>query len=540
MSEIVYPNSPDFWNPEKYCQMNKIRAKSGALVPFNLWDHQRILASAVNLCYDQNKWLVHVKPRQEGSSTFFTCIAAQHAMFRTGCRVGLIAHKKETAKSLSEMAVRFHRNLPKSIKPKKTVGLKRTLEFPALDSRMVVASVKDEEPLRGDTVQVLLATENSKWSETAGPDAWTSALNAVPGKDGFVIGESTPSYHGDQLHEVCMDAENPHSKWLKVFIPWTMVNEYSVEPPPGWVPDAVVREYSDKHHINARQAFWMQTEGLQKCRNNLERFRAEYPVNELDCWVLAGESIFNSRRLMSMLDRIDRGTGLNIETQEYVEFRPPEEEGRYIIFCDPAGSWAKRDMFGIQILDVENCEQVGEFLGHCEAFKAARMIAKWSKRYNDARIYVESNGVGEAVLSHLLAMGCRNIYHRKSQSMGKSGYARVPGWYSTAKTKAQAISFLQELIEDESLTLYSSRCIRQLLNYRGQWDKLSRDSVGGHYDLAAAMAGAAWAWRIEVGGKWERRKLSEKEQTQRNWRRLMNKIDRSTRTEWNSPWGQHK
>jgi|TARA_R110000824_G_scaffold278612_1_gene466888 hypothetical protein len=540
MSGIVYPNSPDFWDPEAYCSMNKIRAKSGALIPFKLWDHQRILASAVSLCYDQNKWLIHVKPRQEGSSTFFTCIAAQHAMFRTGCRVGLIAHKKETAKSLSEMAVRFHRHLPQSIKPKKSVGLKRTLEFPALDSRMVVASVKDEEPLRGDTVQVLLATEISKWSETAGPDAWASALNAVPGKDGFVIGESTPSYHGDQLHEVCMDAENPHSKWFKVFIPWTMVDEYSVAPPPSWRPDAVVLEYADKHKLNAGQAFWMQTEGLQKCRNNLEKFRAEYPVNELDCWVLAGESVFNSRVLMQMLDRIDRGTGLNVETQEYVEFRAPEEENKYVIFCDPAGSWAKRDMFGVQIMDVENCEQVAEYLGHCEAFKAARNLAKWSKRYNDARIYVESNGVGEAVLSHLLAMGCRNIYHRKAQAMGRNGYSRVPGWYSTAKTKAQAISFLQELIDDESLTLYSTRCIRQLLNYRGQWDKLSRDSVGGHYDLAASMAGAAWAWRIEVGGKWERRKLSEREQTQRNWRRLMNKIDRTSRTDWNSPWGEHK
>ena len=82
----------------------------------------------------------------------------------------------------------------------------------------------------------------------------------------------------------------------------------------------------------------MQTEGLQKCRNNIEKFRAEYPVNELDCWVLAGESIFNTKRLMDALQLIDKGTGLNVETEPYVEFVPPKEKNRYLIFCDPHGS----------------------------------------------------------------------------------------------------------------------------------------------------------------------------------------------------------
>lgn len=537
---IILPDEPGFWDPVNYCHLNKVRAKSGELVPFQLWDHQKILAAAVNQCYADNKWLVHVKPRQEGSSTFFTCVATQHAMFRKGCRVGLLAHKKQMAQNLSEMAVRFHRHMPAQLKPKKTTGLKRTLEFPGLDSRMVVASVNDEEPLRGETVQVLMATEISAWSEVAGPDAWTSALNAVPSNGGFVIAESTPRYHGDQLHEICMDSENPHSKWMKVFVPWTMVNEYSITPPPQWRPDALVQEYSDNNYLTAAQAFWMQTEGLQKCRNNLDKFRAEYPVNEIDCWVMAGESIFNTRRLVEMLDLIDKGTGLNVEVDPYVQFTPPEKDKRYLIFCDPAGSWASRDMFGVEIIDVDNCEQVAEYLGHNEAFKMSDLLMKWSAEHNNARIYIEANGVGEAVLSHLLASGCRNVYHRKASANYKGSSTRIPGWYSTAKSKAQAISFLQEIIEDGSLTLNSTRCVRQLINYRGQWDKLSRDTQGGHYDLAAAMCGAAWAWRVEIGAKWENRKLSDKEVANKNWRRLMRKIDKASTIASNSPWGTHK
>ena len=99
---------------------------------------------------------------------------------------------------------------------------------------------------------------------------------------------------------------------------------------------------------------------------------------------------------------------------------------------------------------------------------------------------------------------------------------------------------MQEIIDASSLILHSTRCIRQLINYRGQWDKLSRDASGGHYDLAAAMAGAAWAWRIEIGAKWENRKLSDRDIANKNWKRLMTKIDKASTMDANSPWGTHR
>ena len=82
-SKLLLPHEEGFWDPEKYCHINKIRSKSGALVPFQLWDHQRILAAAVRQCYEDRKWLVHVKPRQEGSSTFFTCVATQTYAYKS-------------------------------------------------------------------------------------------------------------------------------------------------------------------------------------------------------------------------------------------------------------------------------------------------------------------------------------------------------------------------------------------------------------------------------------------------------------------------
>lgn len=536
---LIGPTHPQFWDPAVFLPQWKVRSKQGNLVPFKLWSHQQLLAAAVVRCYQEDKWLVHVKPRQEGSSTFFTGVATQNAMYRVGCRAALLAHKKETAKSLSEIAIRFYQSTPQIIQPRKTLGLKRTLEFPQLDSRMTIASVRDEEPLRGDTVQVLLATEVSSWEENGGPEAWTSALNAVPRDGGFVIAESTPKYHGDQLHVLCTEAEQPGSRWLKVFIPWTLVEEYRVAPPPGWRPIKDVLDYANANGLTESQAFWMQSEGLPRCANDFARFRAEYPVNELDCWVLAGESVFPQDPLMERAKTLDGGTGITIETKPLEIWQPAVKGNRYIITCDPASSWSKQDMFGVQVLSVDDCAQVAEYLGHTDAFTMAKQLMVLSAQYNGARIYVEANGVGDAVLSHLIALGCRNMYWRS----GGNGHSKAPGWYNTVKTKAEAISILQTIIADGSLTLNSVRCIRQLLNYRGQWDRLDRDAQGGHFDLVASMAIAAWAWRHEVGRGFVARQLSDKEKTEQAWRRILRIADSSpagSQRGDKSPWGTHR
>lgn len=539
MSPVIGPSHPDFWNPATFLPQWKVRAKQGNLVPFNLWSHQQILAAAVMRCYIEDKWLVHVKPRQEGSSTFFTGVATQHAMYRVGCRAALLAHKKDTAKSLSEIAIRFYQSTPPAIQPKKLLGLKRTLEFPQLDSKMTIASVRDEEPLRGDTVQVLLATEISSWDEHGGAEAWTSALNAVPRDGGFVMAESTPKYHGDQLHLLCNDAETPGSRWLKVFIPWTMVEEYAVRPPPGWKPTRDVLDYANQNGIVEAQAFWMQTEGLPRCANDFARFRAEYPINELDCWVMAGESVFPQEPLMVRAKELDGGTGLTFETKAMEVWKPAEGGKRYVITCDPASSWSKKDMFGVQVLCVDDCEQVAEYMGHIDAFTMSKMLINLSTTYNQARVYVEANGVGDAVLSHLVSMGFRNLYWRA----GSSGHGKTPGWYNTAKTKAEAISILQQLIADGSLKLHSIRCIRQLLNYRGQWDRLDRDAQGGHFDLVASLSIAAWAWRQASNMGWSARQLSDKEKTEQAWRRILRVADATPSNLQGgdkSPWGIHR
>ena len=539
---IIQPDHPEFWNPERFLPMLQIRTKSRGLQPFNLWDHQRILAASVMQAYAQQKWLVHIKPRQEGSSTFFTGVAFQHAAFRTGCHVAIIGNKKKTAKSLAEIANRFYKSCPLEIRPKRHGKLQRTLEFQDIDSKLDIASVQDDEPLRGETVQMVLGTELSSWQESGGGEVWASVLNAVPEDGGFFIAESTPKHHGDQLHMLCMDSEKSDSKWLKVFIPWTMVDEYQKDVPPGWKPSKIVQEYWDEYPmITPQQAYWMQISGLQKCNRKIDKFKQEYPINEYDCWAMTGDAVYDQTILRQWIQDIDGGTGLGLETDPWVRFQEPIPADRYIIFCDPASSWSERDHYGVVILNITKCEQAAEYLGHMSAYQMAQNLAKWGRMYNEATIYVEANGVGESVLSHLVDnpnISYRRVFHRTPNRRGRSR-SRTPGWWSSVKTKREAEGFMQQLIEDESITIHSSRSLRQLLTYRGQWAQRARDASGGHYDLATAWAGAAWAYMNHRGSAWKQKKKDPAIVAAEAFRRLQSRIDGLGRPPKNTPWGNH-
>lgn len=541
-------SQPEFWDPLYFFpRYFKVQPKRGGrVVPFELWPIQRILSAMVVRCYQEGKWLAHVKPRKEGSSTFFTGVLTQHIAFREGCQAVILAQREDVTRQLARTANRFWVNMPENMLPPRLPGVKRTIECPPPhDSVLELATVGQDDPGRGYTgIHAMVATEICKWGEKAGPDAWTSVLSNIPDPDprepegAFVVAESTPLYYGDELQKVWLQADEPDSPWLKCFIPWTMVHSYAMRPAPGWEPKEDIAEYAHNHGLTIEQAFWMQSVGMPKCSNRLEKFRAEYPINEYDCWVLAGDSVFNPVSLAARLKDLDMGTLFSEKTGDYQEWFAPIKGHRYVVFCDAAGSWSERDRFAVEVIDLTASKQVAEYLGHMTAHEMANYLAKMGTRYNRANVYVEANGVGEAVLSHLMYNeGYPRIFHYTPVSGGKP----KPGWSSNKKTKVEAVSWTQESIDDGSIEIYSHRLLRQLAAYRGQWDKVSRDATGGHYDLVAAWCGCNWAWRHELGARAQKRNETDSEKAARNWRNLKQKIQAGIPKDgFETRWGIHR
>lgn len=530
----------EFWDPWCYMPHQKVRTLRGDIVPWTPWSHLRILAAAQVRAYRESKWIAHLKARREGSTAFFTGVAYQNAAHRRGCTAALIGYKKESALSMAKVASRYWKHEPEAWRPERRQGLKRLLAFDALDSEIVVAAVKDDEPLRGEGVQFALANELSSWEGAKAEDAWVALRSAVPEDGGMLVVDSTGRFAGDPMHNVWKEGAEPGSPWLRIFIPWTMIERYALEPVPGWVPHALVTEYRKSHVITDAQAYWMHKVGLPKTQYKLGKFMAEYPYDDHEPFQVSGESIFDEMVLVDRRRLLDQGTHLIDEFSEYEEFKAPDPQHHYVIAVDPASSWSERDHFGVQVIDVTAFEQVAEFQGHKTSFSMARFLIELSTRYNRANIYVEANGVGEGVLSHLVdSFGWPHVFFRRDL-----GSARPkPGWWSNAAHKAQAIGTAQEIIDDGSLILYSTRTIDQLLGYRdGKWAS-HRDAQSGHFDLAIAMFIGCWAAMAELNRTNRVRKSRDAiaaEAIERFIERLDNLTPGLAGTAALTPWGAHR
>jgi len=514
-AEVIGPDHPDFWNPELFLSQLYIRKKgSGKPIPWKFNGEQVILAAGVRKAYRMNKWIAHLKPRKIGASTFFAGVGYQLAGWQEGVHVAVIAHVRDVSADIVKSCNLFYNSTPEEIRPPRNKGLKRSFYFPDRMSSITFHSVRDDEPLRGDMgVQVLLATEISSWMQSRSENAWVSARNAVPEDGGFIVAESTPRFAGDPMDELWVEAHQPDSKWLSIFIPWVNVAEYSIEPPPGWLPNSIVREYMDKHpQVMEAQGYWMQIVGLPKCAGKLEKFMSEYPISDRECWSTTGESVFDVIALEAQARLLDGGTGLGMEEAAWTFYADPVPGHRYLLSIDPAGSWAERDQFGGVLIDIGECAVVGTFLGHCTAFQMRDdLLGRGDTqgvayRYNKAEIFIEAIGIGEGLLLLLIEAGYDNIYYRPTSVGAGRNSTFKPGFWNDQKHKIEAISVAQELIADGSIKIPSLRLIVQLQQYKGQWDKTARDVRGGHFDLAAAFCIGCWAWKHVAYVKWEERR----------------------------------
>lgn len=518
-------SNPLWFNPAHFCPALMVPNKQGQSVQFTLWQHQLMLAAATVDAWSQGKFgLVHVKPRQEGASAFICAVITWYTMFVPGTQSAIISYKRDHTTAMARRCIGYWSSLPEWARPARRAKMTNSLIFDDIRSQLLLTSAQSDEPLRGDTVQMMFADEISSWGKEGSDAAWTASRNAVPDEGGFIFAASTPKGYGDALHKLWQEADEPGSRWAKIFIPWTEIAEYRMEPPAGWRPTKEMYDYAQRYHLTAAQAFWAQTVALPKCVGDWGRFLSEYPPDEVTCWIQAGDATLPTESLLRMLQSLPRGLSQG-DAELYEDFKAIH---KYIIVVDPASGYSKRDATGVLLFNAVTWEQAGEFRGNAEPHVMAQFIAQLARKYGDAMVYVEANGLGEAIISHLKIMRGVRLFHREK---GK------PGWWSSAKTKAEAVADAIEFIADGSVVLKSPRLVRQLMQYRGTWTR-ARDTEGGHFDLAHAFFLAAWV--MKRYGQSQRLRVKPRGPTDYvlQYRRSNGLTVPGATT--NTPWGNHR
>ena len=217
-----------------------------------------------------------------------------------------------------------------------------------------------------------------------------------------------------------------------------------------------------------------------------ELFFVFYPVNSITCWQQPGGGAIPAHVLEKHID--SNLTTWAPKDNMYMEYKEPHPDGVYVIGVAPAG-FGSGDQASFQVLELwaDQWEQVATFSSNQPSPpEVARYVLETAKRYNNAEVVVENNGVGAGILSVLeLASDYNGVvlvdsngrerkFHLKNLYYHRRGSAgSAPGIPASKRTNSEAMAAMIDALMDR-LVLNDAETVEQLRSYRR--DKELEDS----------------------------------------------------------------
>jgi len=300
------------------------------------------------------------------------------------------------------------------------------------------------------------ASECAFWADFAGSMflIWPSMVNR---DHALALFECTPWEARSDWHEHCLSAKAGEGRHLYMFFPFwdgylnrrTWNKKWSLENEEVDLLNKFGSKGLTKDNLAFRR-FMLATD--QQLRRRPELFNVFYPFDDVSCWIASANSAIPDHALER-----HKNAELIEWKAPYMEYERPEADALYVIGADPCGH-AARDHASFQVFKVYDGEwtQVASYADHSDPLVFTRKLQETGLKYNNAVIVVESNGVGQGVLSLLRDWDYPNIYFEK---------VRRPGLTVTSKTLDRNLGWLIDGLLDE-LQLKDKNLVEQLMSYK--------------------------------------------------------------------------
>ena len=451
------------------------------------------------------QWLIVNASRQTTKSTTTALAMANLAEYTPGAFAAIIADKKERAEDLFRAIDISYEYKPEEVKyPTIPNRESRQLTFTHKGKIRTLAANQENVGI-GRGASYLHMSEVPFWNDPA--DVWFKMGPAFRNRQNAVIVmESTPAPMSEPgaewYRDMCAEARKGHGRLKFLFVPFheSRLNERKWHP--SWKPDSTEIKLLEKYGpptgvepINNPGANYLTLENLAFRRRVMEEdklirrypelFFVFYPVNSITCWQQPGGGAIPVHVLERHLEA--ELVPWNPKDNRYMEYSEPHPDAVYVIGVDPAG-FGSGDHASFQVLEVwaDEWKQVATFSSsEADPPEVARYILEAAKRYNDAEVVVENNGVGAGVLSILeLASdyngvvlvsvnGVEKKHYLKNLYYNKRGTNSTPGIPASKRKNAEAMAAMIDALMDR-LVLNDMETVEQLRSYRR--DKELEDS----------------------------------------------------------------
>jgi hypothetical protein len=356
----------------------KIRAKDGAIVPFDLNHAQLYLHGRLEGQLERTgkvRALV-LKGRQQGVSTYIGGRFYHRSTFRNGLRVFILTHEQDATNNLFGMVDRYHQHNP--IAPSTSAANAKELFFDVLESGYAVGTAGSKAVGRSQTVQMFHGSEVAFWPNAS--THFAGVVQAIPDLPGTeIVLESTANGVGGEFHERWQQAEAGIGDYEAIFIPWFWSPEYSRELPVGFRLDDEEAAYQAAYGLTPGQMAWRRNK-IAELKDPM-LFMQEYPATAAEAFQMTGHDSFIKPEAV-VRARKAKVTGI----------------GPLIIGADPARFGD--DRFALAWRRGRVVEKI-ESKSKLDVVAGANWIKGIIDRENPDRVFIDVGGVGAGVYDML-------------------------------------------------------------------------------------------------------------------------------------------
>lgn len=446
--------------------------KQGQVVPF--------VPNRAQAYFLQNRGHRNIilKARQLGMSSCILADMLIDCMFVPNTQCVVVSHEgRATQRLLDRVQFYYDKMLPP--KPELDAASRQEKKFEGLHSSIYVGVAGSRAFGHGDTIR------NAHMSELAWYEDGETVINgvedAVP-MTGYLTIESTPNGEGNSFYEKWVKAREGKSPYKPFFFPWWWDDEYRI---PRQSELVVPGDRGELHYTPEEEELVLR-QGLQEDQIRWRRWKLgekgafffqEYPEDEVSCWLMIGDPVFDISILNKMSAECYEGQH-HMDGWDY--WQAPEEGVRYRIGVDTS-SGAPEGSYSAAVVLNDQWEVCATFQARLEPHRFADVLRKMGVWYNKAELVIERNFTGYAVIEQLHDYG--NIARERDFTTGK--IKQQKGWWSGDRTRDLMMTVTKECLG--KLRIHDANLVRQLRSYR--YIKLKskyREEAQTNDDLAIA------------------------------------------------------
>ena len=500
----------------------KIKTKDLTIEPLDLttefaWAQRKFVACVQQkLNAGRPVRIIVLKARQVGISTATEALLFNWCFMHPGSNSLVLSKSTADSEYLFEMTKlmwdtwefrhMFHEN-HKSV---------RRLSWEETGSSIKIATAKGREVGRGQTIHAAHCSEVAFWQH---PESLMLSLNqAVPEKPGtLIVLESTANGAGNWFYEQWFAAKAGETDYIPLFFPWWMHPEYQITDTTLQLSELAEDERELLHEIpdiGVRQLAWRRWCIRNKCNNDLDQFKQEFPSTDHEAFLVTGRNVFALDSLEKCYDPEPGATGYLTPIRDPTKpqgkffkdgrgpltiFKYPAPDQRYIVSGDPTRTtWG--DPACIQVLNWRSFEQVAVFHGAINPVDLAERLAELGYFYNTALINCEVEGGGISTLNMLThKMFYPRVWRYRQGDRLPGTVTNAFGWSMNWQRKQAAIAYVKDMLGQGMLRLHDEVTYDQMFAY------VVRDSgefgpgtSSQHDDAVMALAIAVATIRMEL------------------------------------------